>query len=208
MDPATKRATVEDLLALDLGEGPLPELVDGEIVSKALPRAAHGYVHTRITRGIGDAEDGEDGGWWILIEPDVVFADDRLLRPDLAGWRKSRLPVLDDAPIGLAPDWVCEILSPTHAAHDRVTKRAIYADEGVPWLWLASPEDRTLEVFALRDGSWLLLGTWTSGERRIPPFEQLVIDVERLFVPRRGGEPPVAKEPVARYGLPVGDPAG
>jgi Uma2 family endonuclease len=81
---------------------------------------------------------------------------------------------------------VCEVLSPGHEAHDRQRKRPIYAEGGVPYLWVVSPEERTLEAFALKNGAWMLLGTWTDGAIvRIPPFEAIELPVGRLFTPRR-----------------------
>ncbi len=37
------------------------------------------------------------GGWWILFEPELYFGAD-VLAPDLAGWRRERLPRVLDAP--------------------------------------------------------------------------------------------------------------
>jgi Uma2 family endonuclease len=43
--------------------------------------------------------------------------------PDLAGWRRERLPHLPKAAFfSLAPDWICEVLSPSTAA--RVSTQA------------------------------------------------------------------------------------
>jgi Uma2 family endonuclease len=57
----------------------------------------------------------------------------------------------------LAPDWVCEILSPSTAVVDRVKKLAIYAREGVAHAWLVDPVLQTLEVLRLEAGRWVLL---------------------------------------------------
>jgi len=48
--------------------------------------------------------------------------------------------------ISLAPDWVCEVLSPSTARWDRVKKVPVYARYGVDWVWLVDPVARTLEV--------------------------------------------------------------
>ncbi len=73
-----------------------------------------------------------------------------VLVPDWAGWRRSRMPRLPDtAYFPLAPDWICEIISPSTASLDRVKKLAIYAREGVAHAWLVDPIARTLEVLRL-----------------------------------------------------------
>ncbi|MEZ5579520.1 MAG: Uma2 family endonuclease [Candidatus Competibacteraceae bacterium] len=60
-----------------------------------------------------------------------------MLVPDLAGWRRERMPRLPhDHRIEVVPDWVCEILSPSTAKTDRVIKMPVYARHGVPYLWL------------------------------------------------------------------------
>ena len=52
------------------------------------------------------------GGWWLLIKPDLHLGED-IVVPDVAGWRRERLPDVPDEPhLELAPDWVCENLSP------------------------------------------------------------------------------------------------
>ena len=93
--------------------------------------------------------------------------------PDLAGWRRVRLPRLPDtAYFELAPDWICEILSPSTARLDRTDKLAIYAETGVSHAWLVDPDARTLEVLTLTGGKWLLEQTYKDADPvSAPPFE-------------------------------------
>lgn len=132
-----------------------------------------------------DHDRGGPGGWWILLEVDVRLGRQDILRPDVVGWRRERLPdPWDLRPIDVVPDWICEILSASNAAHDRVTKRRIYASSGVPFYWLIDPEGRTLEALALRDGVWLDAGTFDeTATARMPPFEETDLEVGRLFPP-------------------------
>src|SRR5256885_278709 len=56
---------------------------------------------------------GRRGGWRILIEPELHFGNDVLI-PDLAAWRWERMPKLPKtAAFEVAPDWICEIVSPS-----------------------------------------------------------------------------------------------
>lgn len=202
-DPAGNLLTYPDLLAATRPDHPVPELVDGELRYKASPRATHSWSQGRLFSALGDGEGGEgdDPGWWILVEPDVVFSEERVLRPDLAGVRRVRLPELPDTALYLCPDWVCELLSPGREAYDREAKARLYAEEGVPFLWLVHPDEAYVEAFELRQGAWSRLGAWSRGTVRIPPFD-LAIEVERLFArpAPRAEEPPPPAYGAARGG--------
>ena len=66
----------------------------------------------------------------------------------------------------LAPDWVCEVLSPSTRRLNLLEKRPTYAREGVGHLWLIDPTDRTLEAFELHEGQWLLVTDGASSPDR------------------------------------------
>jgi len=125
---------------------------------------------------------GGPGGWWILDEPELHLGD-HVLVPDLAGWRKERLPVMPEtAWFEVVPDWICEVLSPATAQRDRGAKRRIYADFGVAYLWLLDPDQRTLEVFELREGQWLLLGTFAGDDPvAAAPFAAVTFSLTSLW---------------------------
>ena len=125
---------------------------------------------------------GGPGGWWILDEPELHLGEDVLV-PDLAGWRRERMPTYPDTPyFTLAPDWLCEILSPGTRQTDLTEKRDIYAAAGVAHLWLVDPEARTLEAFALRDGAWVLAGTLKDDDEvRLVPFEAVGFPLAALW---------------------------
>ncbi len=90
----------------------------------------------------------------------------------------------EEAWFTLAPDWVCEVLSPGTARTDRIIKMPIYAEQGVEWLWLVEPILRTLEVYRLHEGHWLLEAAWQEdAEVRAPPFADIVIPLAGWWVP-------------------------
>lgn len=171
--PAAKPATYEDLLALPPNR--VGEIVRGVLHSHPRPAPKHVRVYSaigsRLFAGYDDGFGGP-GGWWILDEPEVHLSGNVLV-PDIAGWRRERMPRLPDtAWFELAPDWVCEILSPSTARFDRAEKLPIYAQEGVKHCWLVDPDLRTLEVFENQAGRWLLL-TVLQGDVQVshPPFD-------------------------------------
>ena len=125
---------------------------------------------------------GGPGGWRLMIEPELHLGADVLV-PDLAGWRRERLPVVPDtAAIDLAPDWVCEILSPGTRRFDLTEKRDLYGANAVAHLWLVDPEARTLEAFTLDAGRWTLAAAFQDGDDiRAAPFEALVFPLGALW---------------------------
>ncbi|MDZ7750171.1 MAG: Uma2 family endonuclease [Gammaproteobacteria bacterium] len=152
-----------------LPEGVAGEIIDGQLHTQPRPAGCHLRATSVLDRRLGGAFDdgvGGPGGWWILIEPEIHFVrNTEVLVPDLAGWRRERMPVLpEDQRFEVVPDWVCEILSPSTASKDREVKMPVYAAYGVAYAWLVDPGPRTLETYALRDGGWELLRRYEEGD--------------------------------------------
>jgi Uma2 family endonuclease len=186
--PARKLATYDDLL--DLAGDVRAEVIRGVVLTLPSPLPRHAKAQGVLRSLVGGPFDDDDGrggpgGWWILLEVDVRLSAHDIVRPDLAGWRREHLPdPWDLRPIDTRPDWVCEVLSPSNVAHDRVQKRHLYAAHGVPFYWLVDPEARTLESLRLQDGAWVDAGTYDdTATARIPPFEAIELEVGRLFPP-------------------------
>lgn len=172
----------------------LPESLRGQVIGGrlvVLPRPASPHIRaaSAIDRAIGSLfEDGDGpGGWWILPEPELsldVDPDFDPVIPDLAGWRRERMPkVPKTAAFTLAPDWICEVLSSSTRADDRDEKLPFYARAGVSHAWLVDPEARTLEAF-VRDGDgFRALGACRGDVRvRVPPFEAAELDLARWWM--------------------------
>jgi Uma2 family endonuclease len=184
-----KEATYADLLALP--ENVIGEIVDGELIASPRPTAPHARATSVLGGDLGPPFDrgrGGPGGWWIVFESEVHLGR-QVLVPDLAGWRRERMPAFPtDAFFTLAPDWVCEVLSPSTQRLDRVRKLAIYLEEGVTWAWLVDPLARTLEVFESRGSRWTLAGAWEGDAVvRAVPFDAVEIEIGGWWVP--GAEP-------------------
>jgi Uma2 family endonuclease len=182
-DPAKSRATYEDLLAVP--KHLVAEIINGTLVT--MPRPAS--LHARAASSLGgelygpfDRGKGGPGGWVILDEPELHLHGDVLV-PDLAGWRRERMPELPDATaFELAPDWICEVLSPSTAATDRAEKLPIYAREHVGHVWLVDPIAKTLEACHLESGRWVLLGTWRDDAKvRVAPFDAFELELAGLW---------------------------
>jgi Uma2 family endonuclease len=190
MSVARKLATYDDLAALP--EGVKAEVVRGALEVSPAPLPRHAKVQGALRGYVGRAFDDDDGdggpgGWWILPEVDVRLTRHDIVRPDVAGWRRERLPDPGDLrPIDVVPDWICEITSPSNARRDRVDKARLYLEAGVPFYWIVDPETRVLEAL-VRDGArWIEAGRFSDGDVvRLPPFEAIVLKITRLFLPEK-----------------------
>jgi Uma2 family endonuclease len=180
-------ATAEDLLGLP-GEARM-EVVRGALVEKAAPSAEHADAQSFIAVLIKGPFQrrpggGGPGGWWILTEADVELATHEVYRPDVAGWRRDRVPERPKGrPVRVRPDWVCEVLSPSNAHIDLVEKLETFLRCEVPHYWIVDPEHETLTVYRWsRDGYILALTAGRTDRRvRAEPFDAIEIDVGLLF---------------------------
>ena len=185
MARSKQRATYDDLLKLP--EHVVGELLGGELIVSPRPALPHAAATSTIGMDVGGQFHGPPGrgpgGWWILDEPELHLGDDVLV-PDLAGWRRERMPRIPNAPaVELPPDWVCEVVSPATERIDRARKMAIYARVGVPHLWLLNPLAQTLEVYRLGGSSWLLVVTHEGDAKaRIEPFDAVELELARWWI--------------------------
>lgn len=176
---------------LDAPEGRVAEIVNGAFYLQAQPAPPHDelrdglieFLRPPFVRGRGGP-----GGWWIRSEPELYFGDRdfRTLVPDMAGWRKERLPEFPESwdKLTVTPDWVCEILSPSTARLDRTEKMSIYAEADVAHLWLADPLLKTLEAYRLVSGNWLLIASHGGdGSVSVEPFDAVPLALSDLWAP-------------------------
>jgi Uma2 family endonuclease len=184
-EPARKYATYADVLAQP--EHVVAEVIGGVLHTMPRPRLRHAYAASALDGEIGGPFHrgrGGPGGWFILIEPELHLGDEpAIVVPDLAGWRRERMPQLPDEPYAtLAPDWLCEILSPSTEDYDRAEKIPLYAAQRVSQVWLVDPDVRTLEVLRLDAETYRLIRTWRGDARvRAEPFDAIELDLSDLW---------------------------
>jgi Uma2 family endonuclease len=182
--PPRRKASYEDLE--DVPPHRVGEIVGGELYVSPRPALRHARATARLVQDLGSfdtsTEGEKPGGWVLLFEPELHLGGDALI-PDVAGWRRERLPELPDvAALTLAPDWVCEVLSPSTEALDRARKMGAYAREGVKHLWFVDPRPRLLEIYRLEQGRWLRLGAHEGDALvRAEPFEAVELKLSRLW---------------------------
>lgn len=181
MGPALERKvmTVEEFLQQD----ERVELIRGCVVQKAGTSAEHASTQAGVLERLSNRSGRV---WWLYVELDVQFGNE-VFRPDICGYRRDRL---QEKPAGRAitarPDWVCEILSPSHAATDRVEKLQTYFTAGVPHYWMIDPLAGHLEIYRRTDLAYALVQSAHRGQRLKPePFDALEFSVDELL----GGDP-------------------
>lgn len=180
--PAKRQATYDDLLRVP--DNFVAELFDGQLYVTPRPLLSHANAASALLQILrGSFHHEGPGGWIILIEPELRLQNDVVV-PDIAGWRRARLPAIppDAAYAALAPDWICEVISPRTEALDRGEKLRIYARERVAHAWLLDPRSRTLEVLSLAPGGWTQLDTYEGeADVRAPPFESIELELSSLW---------------------------
>ena len=182
---APKRATPADLD--DLPDNIVGELLNGEVYLSPRPAGPHARASSALGGSLfGPFQRGRGGpgGWWILDEPELHLGG-HVIVPDLAGWRQERMPRLPrDHRYTLIPDWVCEIISPKSARTTRVVKNFLYANLGVPHLWLIDPLAQSLEVRALQGAHYTVIQAFGGPETVFAePFAAAPLELDALWEP-------------------------
>ncbi len=180
-----REATYDDILALP--EHVIGEIIGGDLIVSPRPAAPHALASSvlggdlMVPFGRGK---GGPGGWWIVDEPELHLGR-HVLVPDLAGWRRERMPSFPTGPyFTQAPDWVCEVISPSSLRTDRVRKLPIYLEHEVSWAWLVDPIGRTLEVYERAGDRWTVVGLYGGNETvRAVPFDAVEIELEGWWIP-------------------------
>lgn len=172
----------------DASETAVTELVDGRLSLTPQPRLEHALVVEGFSEELGPPfrrGRGGPGGWVIVPGPELHLGPiPDVVVPDLAGWRRERLPpdFVANAPATLAPDWCCEVLSPSTEKNDRGPKMGVYHRAGVGHVWLASPALQMLEVYRWHDLGWLRLAAFTDDAAvRAEPFDAVLLDLAGLW---------------------------
>ncbi len=185
VSPTSRRATYQDVL--DAPSNKVAEIVNGKLYLSPRPAIPHaiagsslgGLINQRFQFGSGGPS-----GWWILNKPELHLGDD-IVVPDIAGWRRERLPVPpNDAYFTLAPDWVCEVLSPATKKLDLSGKKKIYAREGVAYHWFVDPTARSSAAYELVRTKWVLIEElYDDATVSLPPFEAVSFSLSDLWPP-------------------------
>jgi Uma2 family endonuclease len=182
MPSGTYPPRYEELLALP--DDVIGEIMEGELVVTPLPTPAATSTKLALAAELNKATAESAGrhGWWLFDDARLRLGSN-ILVPDLAGWRRQRMPKKSDKKyFEVPPDWACEVLSPTSAVIDRTRKVRLYASYGLCWLWVVDPPHRTVEVLWLEGDEWVVVGAFGGDEKaHIAPFDGFEIQLSTLW---------------------------
>jgi len=201
-DPAKQRTVYEQFL--EVPDDRVAEIVNGELYVSPRPVGGHTVAASTLGFMLGPpfqfGGGNGPGGWHIFYEPELHL-DGHILVPDLAGWGVERMPEIQrDSQFDVAPDWICEVLSPSTAALDRARKLPIYAACGVGHAWIVDPRARTVDIMRLYEGKWLIVAVHSGAEPvRAEPFEAIELDFSKLWAAVAPPPHSHAGEPGAAY---------
>jgi Uma2 family endonuclease len=182
-EPAKRKATYADLEAVP--PHLVAEIIHGALVTHPRPSPPHVVAAILLSTELTfNKQRGKRGpGSWVFMQEPELHLGENVVVPDIAGWRSERMPTVPKTSRTMvAPDWICEVLSPSTHLYDKGAKRNIYGDAGIPVLWLLDPRETLLEVFQLAAGKWLLWRAFAGDvEVRAVPFEDIPFPLGQLW---------------------------
>jgi len=179
---AHKLKNIDDLMEA-LKKDERLELINGEIVKRPMARFEHGQVQGNLREELGELRrHGNSGGWWFATEVSVKYNEHQMPCHDIAGWRKERVVQKPSGVVSIAPDWVCEIVSPGHISRDTVKILNILKDNQVPYYWIIDPEEKALTVYQfVEDGYKVIASIQEQSKIRLEPFPEIEFDLGYIF---------------------------
>ena len=178
----TKEYTYQDYLEMPEEPGYSFEILDGVLIKEPAPNVPHQRASRRLQRILEDYFWGKDPEGEVFNSPlDITFGDRTVVQPDLLYVSGTQKDIVHHTRIDGPPTLVVEIMSPSTGRKDRLLKMGIYQRAGVKHYWLVSPEDKTMECFALKDGVYALVASGMDDDRVEPPdFSGLVMDLAKI----------------------------
>lgn len=172
----SKEWTVEDYLQLE--EGLLAQLIDGELIMSPAPTTNHQRVLRELYDVLRDLTlPGE-----LFFSPIDLYIDQKnVLQPDLVYITEANQHIITERGLEGPPDLVVEVVSPSNSYIDRYTKKKKYLEFGVKEYWIIDPGNKTLEIYT-RDSSRPDLYLAGEGEVLSSVSQKISFNLERVFI--------------------------
>lgn len=175
-----KRYTYKDYLLTPEGGG--YELLEGDLRMVPAPATVHQRVSGRLYMLFREFITKNNLGEIFYAPTDVYLDDETVLQPDILFISEARKDIVTKKNIQGAPDLVVEIISPGTAYIDRSKKKKLYARFGVGEYWLVDPEKKSIEVYGLKEGKYVLSeGHEARGVATSPVLPGLAVALDRVF---------------------------
>lgn len=168
-----KRFTYRDYLNLP-DDGQRYEIIHGDLVMTPAPVPLHQMVSGNIFNLLSTHVKTNQLGFVLYAPCDVVLDELNVVQPDILFITRERAEIITEKNIQGAPDLIIEIISPTTAYYDLVSKKDVYQQFGVKEYWLVDPIRRSVQVLVLTDGKWVadqeVIGDGSVASRLLPEF--------------------------------------
>ncbi|TDA66977.1 MAG: Uma2 family endonuclease [Clostridia bacterium] len=173
--------TYEDYCALP-NDGKRYEILEGVLHVAPAPNIRHQRVSRRLELILALYVEANQLGEVFDAPVDVVLSPHNVAQPDLIFVSRGRSQCVTEKNIAGSPDLVVEILSPSTALVDRLTKSQIYARHGVDYYWLVDPDGETLEEYQRQGEVFVRLATYQGATVCATRcFPDLSLDLTRVW---------------------------
>lgn len=162
--PKAKRLWTYDEMVAELPETNLPtELWNGEIIMSPAPHPDHQEIVLSFAQRLKEFVTRANLGKVYVSPVDVLLTKHRTVQPDVLFVSTARLNIITSRVNGI-PDLAMEVISEGSWQRDRIEKKALYEQFGLPEYWIVDPDSRSIEVFALVNGGFQLHGKGSGAE--------------------------------------------
>jgi Uma2 family endonuclease len=139
------------------------ELSEGRLIMPPRPTRSHQVAVEELYIRLRTFVKARDLGEVHIAPLPVRLWPGKIREPDILFIAKEHADRVGERVMGV-PDLVVEVTSPATLKTDRMEKFFEYARAGVAEYWLLDPQERTIEVYTLKQGAYLLGGKWAAGE--------------------------------------------
>jgi Uma2 family endonuclease len=175
-----KKYTYEDYLKTPDDER--YELIEGELVMTPSPIPKHQRILRELEFEIIKFVKANDLGEVFYAPCDVYLDNENVVQPDILFISKERLNIIGEKNIQGAPDLAIEIISESTAYRDLVQKKKLYAKFGVKEYWIVLPEEKSIEIYSLKDNTYMLHKTYGKDETIESPYlRNLKVGLKGIF---------------------------
>src|SRR3989304_5227021 len=158
------------------------ELIGGELLTTPSPVPNHQRISGKIEFELRKFVTENDLGEVLDAPCDVHLDDENVVQPDILFISKNRLDIIGEKNIQAAPDLAIEILSKSTAYRDIVQKMRLYSRFGVKEFWIVIPGEEAIEVYILKDNTYLLYRTYSKNEIIESPYlKGFKIELKGIF---------------------------
>jgi Uma2 family endonuclease len=164
---------------LELGGNYLVEFVRGRLEILPMPTMRHQVLASRMYDAVRGAAPPQ--GLVLFAGTRVKVAEDAFREPDVLYIPPELRPTARNE-YAERVALVVEVVSESNRDHDLETKRAEYADAGIPEYWIVDPEERQVTVLTLRGDGYATHGLFEDGSVATSlMLPGLKVDVAALF---------------------------